>query len=148
MKRGFYFLFSVLLSFSFSSCGNKSNNETGTTESDSILIVDREGDRADYYGIYKGTIPVAASEGSSFESTLVLNDDNTFALHAADEKGEFDEQGNYAVAEGIVTLFLTDRKPAYYKLEEESKLRILNDKKEPFSKDETYVLKQVEKFEE
>lgn len=144
MKKGISFLFLALFSLAFFSCGNKNSSETDAMESDSVLLRDKAQDTVAYYGLYKGKLPPELGKGSSFETTLALNEDNTFVLYASDEQEEFNEQGNYGVTDDLVTLFMIDRKPYYYRLEEGRKLRLLNEKKEPWSKDDTYVMVRID----
>lgn len=143
MKKGISFLFLALFSLTFFSCGNKNSNETDATESDSVLLNNVQ-DTVAYYGLYKGKLPPELGKGATFETTLALNEDNTFVLYASDKQEEFNEQGNYGVTDDLVTLFMIDRKPYYYKFEEGRKLRLLNEKKEPWSKDDTYVMLRID----
>ncbi len=142
MKRTVYYLMALAFVLTLGGCGNSQQKGADAEMTDTMATT--ESDSVTYYGIYKGRIPIPGTD-RIIESTLSLNDDATFSLHAADVRGEFDEQGNYAVTDGLVTLFLTDHKPRYYRVEK-GLLRILNDNKEPLSGDGVYTLKQVERF--
>ncbi len=142
MGKGFYFLSVALVSLSLVSCGNHSKNDSDTVDYDSVAGMEAT---AEYYGIYKGKIPSETENGEPFESTLSLNSDNSYALHASDGTQKFSEQGDFAVQDGVVILFLANQKPSYFKLEEGS-LRALDDNQDPITNDMTYVLVQVDEF--
>ncbi len=147
MNKRIYYLAAMTFLLTLGSCGNKSQESTEAEAQDSIQVEVME-DSINYYGIYKGTIPIAEAKGSTFESTVSLNKDGSFSAHVANGKGQIDQQGQFGKEGDVIILYLTGNKlrdnvKRYYRIEQ-GQLRILNEKKEPLSEDDTYVLKQVD----
>lgn len=96
----------------------------------------------DCEGTYKGVLPAADCPG--IETTLTLNQDQTFTLHSVylERDSSFEEKGTYTVEDNVITLLSEDGFVTYCAVGENS-LRMLDlDKKEITGElAEHYVLK-------
>ncbi len=81
----------------------------------------------DYEGTYTGVMPAADCPG--IEVTLILNPDDTYALHQKylERDSEFDAAGAYTLSGNLLTL--EGDSPEYYRVEENRLRRLDADKK-------------------
>lgn len=98
------YLFIFLLTTTLIACGNNENDRTDTQDRSGVISTPEKMPdmhtsqiALDWPGIYTGTLPCADCEG--IETTLTLNDDNTFELHQIYLKGDvplnFQEKGDF-----------------------------------------------------
>ncbi|NMA73921.1 MAG: copper resistance protein NlpE [Bacteroidales bacterium] len=144
-------LFLLLLMVAVVACSGGTKKQQVAEEEgiESVDIVD-DGHYAenslDYWGVYKGTLP--AADGPGIETTLVINDDDTFNLTSVyvDRNTTIEEKGTYTLEKGYMTLsFDGDQEAQYYFIGENRATR-LNADKEFIAGElaDQYVLNKVE----
>lgn len=119
--------------FFIAACGNssKTNNSTSadsiTTE---VTDMHNAENALDYTGTYKGVFPAADCPG--IETTLTLNPDKTFTLHASylERNSSYDEKGTYTLKENLLTLKEETGEESYYKVGENNLRKLNADKQE------------------
>jgi len=145
-------LFSLLLMAVVVACSSGAKKQQASEEEviESVEIVD-DGHYAenslDYWGVYKGTLPAADCPG--IETTLVINEDDTFSLTSVyiDRDTTIEGKGTYTLEKGYLTLTFedADQEEQYYFIGENTATR-LNADKEFVEGDlaSQYVLNKVE----
>lgn len=144
-------LFLLLLMVAVVACSGGTKKQQVAEEEgiESVDIVD-DGHYAenslDYWGVYKGILP--AADGPGIETTLVINDDDTFNLTSVyvDRDTTIEEKGTYTLEKGYMTLsFGGDQEAQYYFIGENRATR-LNADKEFIAGElaDQYVLNKVE----
>lgn len=139
-----FFLLAGLCAF-LAACNNSvKTNKGGETDTVAVEVNDMHNaeNALDYEGTYKGVLPAADCPG--IETTLTLNPDKTFTLHAVylDKNSSFDEKGTYTVKEDLLTLQEEGGELSYYHVGENHLRKLDGDKKEITGElAEHYVLK-------
>lgn len=114
----------------------------------SLMLISACGRNNDVCGTFEGTLPAASGPG--IETTLTLNQNNTFELglyYIGEEDGTFLERGNYTVDEGVIELQPKNGEPEYYQLAEDNdSVRRLDSMKQPITGElaEYYILRRTQ----
>lgn len=114
------------LVLALSACNNKSH-ENKTTEEPVTTEAQQEVTTNNWSGVYKGTLPCADCEG--IETTLTLNNDNTFTLQSVylgKEGNPFVDNGKYDwdEANSTITLNIEGESPVKYKFENNTLIQL------------------------